>query len=134
MNAGSNGQNWTAWHRTLDEAMAAANRVYGPREVLVRQEIIDTATGEWRFRGGGHLDWSGPTRGRPPDTLRMSRPDKRLNEQADGTWSFYCPHGVGDVDVKLFPNEVMARQYSEAHDRAIHHGDSDNVFKHEHVR
>jgi len=46
--------------------------------------------------------------------------DKRITEQVDGTWAFYCPHAAGDVDVKLFPSDVLAKQYAEAHDRVIH--------------
>jgi hypothetical protein len=34
--------------------------------------------------------------------------DRRITEQADGTWGFYCPHRVRDTDVKLFPELRMA--------------------------
>ncbi len=77
MGAGPHGQNWTAWHPTLEAAMAAADMVYlrVDDSTLIRQEIIDTRTGAWRFRGGGSLEWSPPTRGRAgaPEVFEANR-------------------------------------------------------------
>jgi hypothetical protein len=65
----------------------------------------------------------------------LARSDKRIHEEADGSWSFYCPHKVGESDPQRFPSEAMARQYADAHDRAIH-GDLPlaQVYKSEVVR
>ena len=67
MGAGPNGQNWTGYFDTLEEAMAASDNVYFSTEDAnkIRQEIIETIDGEtteWRFRGAGSTKWSRPTR------------------------------------------------------------------------
>jgi len=64
---GPNRGNWTRCAETLDEAFAAANAVYDPKNPQPRQEIIETIdpdTSEWRFRGGSTTEWSRPTRRR----------------------------------------------------------------------
>jgi hypothetical protein len=67
MGAGPNGQNWTGYFDTLEEAMAASDKVYFSTGDAnkIRQEIIETIDGEtteWRFRGAGSTNWSRPTR------------------------------------------------------------------------
>jgi hypothetical protein len=61
---GPNGGNWTRYAETLEEAFAAADAVYDPKNPQLRQEIIETidpTTSEWRFRGGSAAEWSRPT-------------------------------------------------------------------------
>jgi hypothetical protein len=67
MGEGANGSNWTAYRQTLQGAMAAADAVFDPSNLAVRQEIQDSKTGSWQFRGGGHPEWSQPTRQRVED-------------------------------------------------------------------
>ena len=64
MSEGANGSNWTAYRQTLEGAMSAADTVFDAKNLAVRQEIQDSKTGGWWFRGYGRTDWSGPTRGR----------------------------------------------------------------------
>jgi hypothetical protein len=124
MGTGRHGQNWTAYRHTLEDALAVADLAYNAVEdpTNIRQEIIDTVTGEWRFRNIGDMGWSPPTGARAPDvdmdgslsTGQQGRRspeyegDRRITEQADGTWGFYCPHSAGDTDVKLFPELTTA--------------------------
>jgi hypothetical protein len=64
---GPNGGSWTRYAETLEEAFAATDAVYDPKNPQLRQEIIeaiDPATSEWRFRGGSAAEWSRPTRRR----------------------------------------------------------------------
>jgi hypothetical protein len=64
---GPNRGNWTRYAETLEEAFAAIDAVYDPKNPQLRQEIIETidpATSEWRFRGGSATEWSLPTRRR----------------------------------------------------------------------
>ena len=106
------GQNWTAYRHTLEDALAAADLAYRAADdpTRIRQEIIDTVTGEWRFRNVGDMGWSPPTVARAPDvdmdgllfTGQQGRRspeaagDRRITEQADGTWGFYCPQCARD--------------------------------------
>ncbi len=80
-----NGRNWTAWHPTLEAAMAAADLVYLQQDdtTLIRQEIIDTVTGAWRFRGGGSIEWSPPTRERVADAGIYGRTTARPSSIAE---------------------------------------------------
>lgn len=57
--------NWSAYFHTLEEAFSAADSAYQVVDDpgLIRQEIIDTGTGEWRFRNIGDSGWSPPTHG-----------------------------------------------------------------------
>jgi hypothetical protein len=151
LGTGRHGQNWTAYRHTLGDALAVADLAYNAADdpTEIRQEIIDTVTGEWRFRNVGDMGWSPPTVARAPDvdmdgllsTGQQNRRspeyegDRRITEQADGTWGFYCPHSAGDTDVKLFPEMTMAMAYADAHDRVIH-GEPTlaSLFKNEIVR
>jgi predicted DNA-binding protein YlxM (UPF0122 family) len=67
VNDGTNGANWTAYRQTLEGARAAADAVYDPKNIALRQEIQDSKTGGWWFRGGGTSEWAGPTRARQTD-------------------------------------------------------------------
>jgi hypothetical protein len=67
MGEGANGSNWTAYRQTLEGAMAAADAVFDPSNLAVRQEIQDSKTRSWQFRGGGYREWSQPTRQRVAD-------------------------------------------------------------------
>jgi hypothetical protein len=122
---------------TLDEVMQKADGLWNPDVLGVRQEIIDSETGEWRFRGGGDPNWSPATRRRtiPParsahelkagdmeSIVNSEHDDKRIFQAADGIWGFYCPHRPGDTQFVPFETEVQARQYAVHHDRAIHQG------------
>jgi predicted DNA-binding protein YlxM (UPF0122 family) len=62
MSVGANGANWTAYHQSIEGAKATANAVFDQDNLSVRQEIQDSKTGQWWFRGGGRSEWSGPTR------------------------------------------------------------------------
>jgi hypothetical protein len=62
------GQNWTAYCHSLEDAVAVADLAYQATEdpTQIRQEIIDTVTGEWRFRNVSDMGWSPPTVARTP--------------------------------------------------------------------
>lgn len=64
LNDSTTGANWTAYRQTLEGAQAAADAVFDQKNLAQRQEIQDSKTGAWRFRGGGNSEWSEPTRGR----------------------------------------------------------------------
>jgi hypothetical protein len=47
--------------------------------------------------------------------------DKRISQTAEGSWVVWCPsHGPGAVVAVEFPNDVLAQQYLESHDKAEH--------------
>lgn len=64
------------WARfaTIDEAREAADKLYSPTNLHIRQDIVETIdedTREWRFRGGIQgVDWSRPRRGYLPYRMR----------------------------------------------------------------
>jgi predicted DNA-binding protein YlxM (UPF0122 family) len=67
MGEATNGANWTAYRQTLEGAKSTADAVFDPANLAVRQEIQDSKTGQWWFRGAGSSEWSGPTRQRMAD-------------------------------------------------------------------
>lgn len=57
MNVGRNGINPTAYFDSLTEAQEACDRLWGSDVDGVRQEIIDSETGERWFRADGGARW-----------------------------------------------------------------------------
>jgi DNA-binding transcriptional MerR regulator len=83
--------NWTAYFHTLEDAERQADRVLlradDPNQV--RQQIVDTVSGEWRFRNVGDQGWSPPTVARVPDVvmdglLSMGEQGRRQPEHQGG--------------------------------------------------